>query len=396
MRILYVGTLPPHPGGSAVVAAQILRGLAGRGHRVRALAPITPETLSTGDVFAAGCPEIDLTRFLLPYFENAHDESGPDTYRQLEWTRILEALPGLVRDEHPDVLVIGRESVAWHVPDFAIAHDIPSLLIVHGGRTFASLEQGSWVSKDGGLLEQFRKTDRVVAVAEHLGKRLSRLGVNGIEVIPNPVDLERFQPRERDEALRQAWHIAEEDFVVVHASKLSSVKRPLDIVESARLALREKARLLYVVVGDGPLKHGMREACARSKIDVRFRFVGWVDHSKMPDYFNLADMVVMPSESEGQALVCLEAQACARVVLASRISGAEEIIRDGDTGMLFDKGDIEALTANTLSAAGDPVLRQRIGQQARCAASAHALHEIVGKYEASLFGLIAACSRSNA
>jgi glycosyltransferase involved in cell wall biosynthesis len=55
----------------------------------------------------------------------------------------------------------------------------------------------------------------------------------------------------------------------------------------------------------------------------------------MPDYINLADIVVMPSAAETQALVYLETQACARLLLASDIPGAREVIVDGETGLLF-------------------------------------------------------------
>ncbi len=177
MRILYVGTIPPHTGGSAIVAAQLLEGFAARGHRVRALAPITHEELADGDAFSREFPQIAVTRFLVPYFENARDESSPEEYRQLERSRIREVLPALVSNENPDVLIIGRESVAWHLPDFAVAHGLPSLLIVHGGRTFAALERGNGVTTPGGLLDQFRRTTRIVAVAAHLAKRLARLGL---------------------------------------------------------------------------------------------------------------------------------------------------------------------------------------------------------------------------
>ena len=85
----------------------------------------------------------------------------------------------------------------------------------------------------------------------------------------------------------------------------------------------------------------------------------------MPRYMNLADLVVMPSEREGLSRVYLEAQACAKTLLASDIPGAREAVTHGETGLLFRRGDIDDLTEKTLLAAGDPALRARIGRQAR-------------------------------
>jgi hypothetical protein len=97
----------------------------------------------------------------------------------------------------------------------------------------------------------------------------------------------------------------------------------------------------------------------------RFRFQPFVDNAVMPRYMNLADLVVMPSEREGLSRVYLEAQACAKTLLASDIPGAREAVTHGETGRLFRRGDIDDLTEKTLLAAGDPALRARIGRQAR-------------------------------
>lgn len=71
LDILYVGTLPPHPGGSAILGSHLPGGLAKLGNSVRALAPITAEALQGGDRFALRHPSIAVRRFLIPRFETA-------------------------------------------------------------------------------------------------------------------------------------------------------------------------------------------------------------------------------------------------------------------------------------------------------------------------------------
>src|ERR1700731_518995 len=73
LDILYVGTLPPHHGGSAIVADYLLNGLTKRGHHVRALAPITGDTEGEAVSFASQCPEISIKWFPVPHFSNATD-----------------------------------------------------------------------------------------------------------------------------------------------------------------------------------------------------------------------------------------------------------------------------------------------------------------------------------
>ena len=115
LNILYVGTLPPHPGGSAISCSQLIIGFAKLGHTVRALAPITAEALRSGDVFAASQPEIDMTRFQMPYFETTPYISPSDEYRRLEREQIRKGLLYLIANKRPDIIFIGRETFAWHV-----------------------------------------------------------------------------------------------------------------------------------------------------------------------------------------------------------------------------------------------------------------------------------------
>ena len=104
----------------------------------------------------------------------------------------------------------------------------------------------------------------------------------------------------------------------------------------------------------------------------------------MPRYINIADAVLMPSEAETQALVYLETQACARLLVASDIPAAREVVTDGETGLLFGKGDIDDLAAKVLRAVGDPLLRSRIGRAARMHVERHGLDVMTESYEALL------------
>jgi L-malate glycosyltransferase len=193
-----------------------------------------------------------------------------------------------------------------------------------------------------------------------------------------------FRPRRKPNALARRLGIPDRDVVVAHLSNLKKIKRPMDVVESAERALAANMRLTYVIVGDGDCRSPMVEACARKGISDRFRFTGWVDHRDVPAYINLADIVVMPSEFEAQALAYLETQACARVLVASDVAGAREVIVDGQTGLLHRPADIDHLASKTLLAAGDSTLRADIGRQAREAAGAHSQEQWVAAYAAAI------------
>src|SRR3972149_5948621 len=191
----------------------------------------------------------------------------------------------------------------------------------------------------GHMLQQFRKVSLLVTPARHVTESLRRLGVPNVRTILNAVDVHAFAPGPKDAALLNALRIQSADVVVVHASNMKPIKRPLDVVHSAARALPQDPRLVYVIVGDGALRRDLEDAAREAGGAGRFRFTRWGPYERMPDYMRLADIVAVPSEFEAQARVYLEAQACGRVVVASNIAGAREVIVDGASGLLCEMGN---------------------------------------------------------
>jgi glycosyltransferase involved in cell wall biosynthesis len=387
LRILYIGTLPPHQGGSALTNFQVLAGLAALGHRIEAIAPITEDGLRRGDPFAPDDHGIEVRRFVLPYDVTSPDTPPDDAYRQLERSHIERLGSEAIARERPDLVFIGRESFADHAVPLARLHSLPSVLRFAGATTMGILNGTYPVPFAERLVERFCEVDLAVTSAQHMRSALSRLGLPSIEVIPNPVDLERFAGGPGSAALRRELEIGDDEPVVAHVSNLKALKRPLDLVAAAEIALDEDDRLVFVIVGDGHLREALEEECAARGIASRFRFSGWVPYERMPEFFGAADMVVMPSSGEAQARVYLETQASERVLIASDIPAAREVISDGETGLLFRTGDATQLAARILSVARDPELRLRIGRQARERVAAHSLPAVVAAYSQVLGSL---------
>ncbi len=129
------------------------------------------------------------------------------------------------------------------------------------------------------------------------------------------------------------------------------------------------------MLGHGDLRKQVEQQCRRLGIRESFRFTGWIDYTKVPGMMNLADVVVMASESEGMARAYLEAMSCERLLVASDIPSARELIREGLNGLLFPMGDIECLASLIVQAATDPAMRRRVGREARRSLEGRSLAE---------------------
>jgi glycosyltransferase involved in cell wall biosynthesis len=380
LSLLYVGTLPPHQGGSALVAAQLLPALATVGYRIKAIAPITEVAMRSGDPFAERHGDIEVSRFVVPYLDVSPDTPPSEDYRRREQQSIEQLVTRSVEAERPDVILIGRESFGPHVAPLARAQSIPSVLLIQGATTMGILNGSYPPELAARLLENLAEADVAVTSAQHMRRTLAGLGLPEVKVVPNPVDLERFRPLPHSSTPRARLGISDGDIVVGHLSNLKPLKRPLDIVDAAEIALGENNQLVFMIVGDGPCRTEVEDACAARGISAVFRFPGWVAHEDVPQYINAADIVVMPSAGEAQALVYLETQACERTLIASDIPAALEVVDHAQTGLLFRTGDVSQLAETILTAASDAALRARLGRKGRENLGKHALDRVAAAY----------------
>jgi glycosyltransferase involved in cell wall biosynthesis len=381
MDILFVGHLAPHNAGTGIVNAGLVRGLGSRGHRVTALSPTplldAPEA-DAAETLGAGTR---ILRYPVPHARPEWARSTPhyDAAERATLTQLLAPF----RADPPDVLLVGHESLVRHLPTPA-APFVPSALMLHSGVTPPLLDSAG--DEFAWLRDGVRRFDRVVAVAASLARSVAALGIP-CRVIGNGVELDRFLPRPRDPALAARLGIGAGDVVVLHPSNLKPIKRPLDLVAAARLAVPRAPALRVVVAGDGMLREDMAAAVAAAGLTDRFRFAGWVPHAAMPEMYALADIVAMPSAGEGMALAYLETLASGRVLVASDIAASRDLVRHGASALMHPVGDVPALADRLVTAALDPRLRARIGAAARVVAERHDIERTIDAYAAMLGGL---------
>ena len=376
VNVIYVGTLPPHPGGSALSGVQLAGALARDGHRVRAVGPITRGTRLEADRLAAEYPAIEFHRFEVPDYEIQPDQKHGGEYRTIEGVALKEILPELVRREPPDVFFLGRETVAWHLPDPDVSGSIPCLLRVTGGGLNRLVEG---LSPDGFEAGLKLPHGRVVP-GRHMVPILEGIGCPNLQFIENPVDIDRFQPSPKRSDLLHRLRIDPNNFLVAHVSNLKPIKRPLDFVEAAGIVLEEVPDTTFLVVGDGPKRQELEGRCSELGIAESFRFTGWLDYADIPDLLCTIDIAVMCSEWEGMARVYLETMACERVLIASDIPPARELVDSGVNGLLFELGNVGALANSIIRAARDPVLRRTLGIRGRESIAAYSLDRVGAEY----------------
>ena len=230
------------------------------------------------------------------------------------------------------------------------------------------------------------RVDRIIAVSEGIRNLLTSAGIprERIAVIHSAIDLDRFQHlRDRQEARRSLGY-APQDFVVGCVGHLAEHKGHSVLVEAAGLLSVQHGSLKYLLVGRGEREQMLRRQIQALGLESVFQLMGFSED--VAGILPALDLFVFPSLSgEGSPAVLKEAMACGLPVVASEISGVEEVIHHGREGLLVPPGDASALSAAILRFASDRSLGIQCGRLGREAVRRFGVDQLIDRTE-SLYG----------
>jgi glycosyltransferase involved in cell wall biosynthesis len=172
-------------------------------------------------------------------------------------------------------------------------------------------------------------------------------------ILPNCVDLDRFQPRERDLVLVNRYGLRSA-IVMLTVARLASGERYKgvdEIIDVMPSLLQHLPNLRYLVVGDGSDRARLEAKARAQGLSDYTIFAGRIAEAEKVAHYNLADVYVMPSRGEGFGIALIEAAACGIPVVGSSVDGSRDALLDGKLGRMVDptKPDelIEAITVLT-------------------------------------------------
>ena len=325
----------PTIGGSGVVATELGKALAERGHRIHFITYSQPVRL---DFFSENISYHEVTIAKYPLFDYIPYE-----------TALASKLVDVVRFEGLDVLhvhyAIPHASVAYMAKQILAAHGInlPIVTTLHG--TDITLV-GKDSSYEPVVTFAINQSDGVTAVSESLKKdTYANFKIDKeIEVIPNFIDLERFSKKAKDHFRKAVAPNGER--LVVHTSNFRKVKRVQDVVHVFS-KIRKEIPSKLLLIGDGPERHNIEQLCRELDLCDDVRFLGKQD--MIEEILSICDLFVMPSETESFGLAALEAMACQVPVISSNAGGIPELNINGVTGFMSDVGDVDDMAKNSLT-----------------------------------------------
>ena len=342
-------TCYPTYGGSGIVATELGKELADRGHEIHFISYALPMRLNRADA-NIHFHEVEVPAY--PLFDHP------------PYTLVLATKMAEIAESHGLDLLHCHYAIPHSVSAFlakSMLHPrkLPVVTTLHGTDITLVGSDRSYLPITRFSIDQ---SDGVTAVSNFLKEAtINVIGVkNDIEVIYNFVNCDKYKPSGNRE-LRNSFAPKNEK-VLIHISNFRSVKRPTDVVDIF-MRVQKKIPAVLLMVGDGPERSNAEWTARNGGVEQKVHFLGKQDN--IEELLGISDLLLLPSETESFGLVALEAMACEVPVVASNVGGLPEVVTDGVEGFLVEPRDTEKMAERSLSILADDSFRKEMGKRAR-------------------------------
>lgn len=356
----------PTYGGSGVVAAELGKALAERGHQIHFISYAMPIRLD-GFIGNIMYHEVEISNY--PLFDFP-------LYTPALASKIVE----VAKFETLDII-----HAHYAIPHATSAY-LAKVILGTGAPRIVTTLHGTDITLVG--LEpsylpvmkfSIEQSDGVTAVSRFLKeKTITNYGINkDIRVIPNFVDVEKYKRIDSTDICRNLAAPGEK--VLIHVSNFRSVKRVQDVVRIFNL-IRQKIPARLLLVGDGPDRSNCEMLARELNIINDIKFLG--KQVELVPLLSASDLFLMPSQSESFGLSALEAMACELPVVSSSVGGLPELVVHGETGYIAEIGDIERMAKYAVDLLTNPARYKMFAAASRKrAVEMFAAEKVVDQYE---------------
>ena len=338
MRKLKIGiTCYPTVGGSGVIATELGKMLAERGHEIHFITSSVPFRLNKiyPTVFFHEVEVNNYSVFQYPPYDIALASKMADVIKdeKLDVLHVHYAIP------HAVCAVLARDMCGENIGIVTTLHGTDISVLGEDSTLQQAIKYG------------IDRSDIVTTVSDALKvETYERIETTKpIETIYNFVDEEVFYPK-LNSKLKQEFGIREDERVLIHVSNFRKIKNIPDIID-AFMKVREAMPAKLLLVGDGPEKHRIMDKVKATPYKSDVLFLG--KQENIADLFSISDLKLLLSEKESFGLVLLEAMACGVPGIGTNIGGIPEVIEHGTNGYLVELGDVDAVAQYAIELLSD-------------------------------------------
>ena len=358
----------PTYGGSGVIATELGKALADKGYKVHFITYKQPFRLDSfhENIFFHEVNFSNYPLFEYPPYETALASKIVDValFEKLDLLHVHYAIP------HASAAYIAKQILKeknYHLPFITTLHGT-DITLVGKDETFIPVVTFSINQSDG-----------ITSVSQSLKDETYQNFeiTKDIKVIPNFIDFSRFKKLDKEHFRKVIAKNGEK--IIVHTSNFRKVKRVEDVVK-VFCKIKESIPAKLLLVGDGPERQNVEKLTRQVCMEDDVYFLG--KQEAVEELLAIADLFVLPSETESFGLAALEAMACEVPVISTNTGGIPEINVEGITGYLSNVGDTDEMAANAIKILSDEDTLNQFRKNAFNQAKQFSLDNILPMYEA--------------
>ncbi|QOR65244.1 N-acetyl-alpha-D-glucosaminyl L-malate synthase BshA [Cytobacillus suaedae] len=366
-------TCYPSVGGSGVIATELGKLLAEKGHEIHFIASSMPFRLNKVycNIYYHEVEVNQYSVFKYPPYDLALASKMAEVAKRekLDILHVHYAIP------HAVCAYLAKEMVGEDLKIVTTLHGTDITVLGYDPSLTNLIKFG------------IEKSDVVTAVSNSLVAQTNDLiePNKEIETIYNFID-ERIYCKKNTLHLKEEYGIKPEEKVIIHVSNFRQVKRVPDVIKAFQL-IQEKVPSKLLLVGDGPELTVVCRLVEQLGLTDKVLFLG--KQENVEDLYSISDLKLLLSEKESFGLVLLEAMACGVPCIGSSIGGIPEVISNNENGYLCELGDISAVASKAISVLSDSKLHAWMSTNARnTVIEKFNSTKIVNEYEKLYFDIV--------
>jgi L-malate glycosyltransferase len=374
MRKLKIGiTCYPTVGGSGVVATELGKMLAEKGHEIHFISSSIPFRLNKmyHNIYYHQVEVNQYSVFQYPPYDIALASKMAEVANRekLDLLHVHYAIP------HAVCAILAKQMCDREIKIVTTLHGTDITVLGYDPSLTDAIKFG------------IEKSDAVTAVSKALVDQTYEL-INPdkqIKTVYNFID-DRIYQKSDAHALKAEFEIKEDEKVIIHVSNFRPVKRVQDVVKSfAKIASVMPAKLL--LVGDGPEMTIICKLVRKLGLDSQVIFLG--KQESLEELYSISDLMLLLSEKESFGLVALEAMACGVPCVGTNVGGLPEVINHGVNGFICEVGNIEEISSKALAILNDKNIHKQFSNHSiETAKTKFNADQIVEQYEQIYFNLL--------
>ncbi len=365
-------TCYPTYGGSGVVATELGKALALRGHEIHFISYAMPMRLSSfvDNIFYHEVEINSYPLFEFPLYSIALASKMVEVakFHEIDLVHAHYAIP------HATSAFLAREIIK---SQNGSVKNIKFITTLHGTDITLTGLEPSFLPTMKFSIEQ---SDGVTAVSQYLkDKTLSNYKiVKDIEVIPNFIDTEKYARIANNNKCFRKNYALEEEKILIHVSNFRPLKRVADVIRIFD-EVNKKVPSKLILVGDGPDRSECEALARELGIYDSIKFMG--KQTELVELLSMADLFLMTSQSESFGLSALEAMSCGVPVISTSVGGLPELNLHGETGYISEIGDVDRMARYAIELLTTPKKYELFAKKARERAEYFKTDNIVPMYE---------------